>query len=161
MSLLLLDVQLTQQFCLCLIDKMKLFDDSMIILHNTCQILTNCTKEQLLASVTATGTFKKTSPSPVKFWFDTKCFFLRHMDLNSRFDVMTTDVIKQMPLNFGVLSSFGYTIAHCCISVRSSAFDVLRQTRPWFRSVSIRINVPTINHKSFLQHIQGRVCVLS
>ena len=40
MSLLLLDVQLVLHF-LSLIDEKKLSDDSMIILHNTCQIPKN------------------------------------------------------------------------------------------------------------------------
>ena len=39
----------------------------MKILHNTCQILINCTYEQLLASATATGTFVNSSPSPDEF----------------------------------------------------------------------------------------------
>ena len=42
-----------------------------MILHTTCQILINYTYEQLLALATAIGTFENSSPSPVKFWFDT------------------------------------------------------------------------------------------
>ena len=38
MSLLLLDVQLALQFRLSLIDEEKMFDDSVIILHNACHI---------------------------------------------------------------------------------------------------------------------------
>ena len=42
MPLLLFDVQLVLQFRLSLIDEVLLFDDSMIKLHNTCQIPMNC-----------------------------------------------------------------------------------------------------------------------
>ena len=59
MSLLLLDAQLTLQFCFCLIDQVQLSVDSTIILHNTFQIPTNCTYEQLLASATVTVDFRK------------------------------------------------------------------------------------------------------
>ena len=46
---------------------------------------------------------------------------------------LSSGSIKKMPLAFRALSSFGYSIAHCCFSFRSSAFDILRETRPWFR----------------------------
>ena len=45
MFLLLLVVKLVLQFRLSLIDEVYLFDDSLIILHNTCQIQINCTYE--------------------------------------------------------------------------------------------------------------------
>ena len=56
MSLLVLDVQLVLQFCLFLSDKVWLFDDFMIILHNICQILINRSYKKLLASATALET---------------------------------------------------------------------------------------------------------
>ena len=45
MSLLWFDVQLVLQFRLSLIDEVWLLDDSMMMLHNICQILMNCTYE--------------------------------------------------------------------------------------------------------------------
>ena len=59
---------------------MYLFDDSLIILHITRQILINCLYEYLLAAATAIGTFVISSLSHVKFWFDTDSTEWRGVD---------------------------------------------------------------------------------
>ena len=55
------------QFRLFLSDKAWTFDESMIILHKTCQIPKYCPFKKLLASVTALETFVDSSPSPAIF----------------------------------------------------------------------------------------------
>ena len=78
-SLLLVE-KLVLQYRLSLFDDVYLFDDSLIILHKTRRILTNCTYEYLLAAATAKGTFVNSSPSPVKFWFGTDSTEWRGVD---------------------------------------------------------------------------------
>ena len=48
-----------------------MFDDSMIILHNICQLLMGCPYELLLAFVTVQNFLVNFSLSLAKFWFCT------------------------------------------------------------------------------------------